>query len=461
MIRRFNPIFLAIMFCFLTWTPLVSYGQTVIGGTEIDSTAIFQLESTTKGFLPPRMTEVQMKAISKPAEGLVVYCTDCNPKGLYANALDGTNLFLFAANNNDLNDLTTGSTGDSFSNASDDVNTSYLSNNPPPVTTFTFNGVSSAYGGVYTILRNPSGSQITSKYGDFSISLGVGCYYINIYSNVPANPANDTVLWIAESGGSLIKAEVSSGWTSKRVDFCITSELFSQNADCADALISAGNKDNCTGTVVNTGNASYSVVEINGQCWMTSNLKTIPSNYGYYSPTSWTSAITEDFGFWGFYNSNQTDGSAGWGETEPTPGAGYLYQWSAAMNGANYERARGVCPKGWHIPSDCEWKYLEHSLGLPIENQNENYRSSSSNALNEMSDELRNTGNNAWNASYSGFRENAAGFYNFSNDGYYWSSTRTDQSTAYIRQISNFSGSGVERYEVPIDWAISVRCIKD
>lgn len=43
-------------------------------GTTTDvATALFQLSSTTKGFLPPRMTTTQKNAISSPAEGLIVY----------------------------------------------------------------------------------------------------------------------------------------------------------------------------------------------------------------------------------------------------------------------------------------------------------------------------------------------------------------------------------------------------
>lgn len=43
------------------------------------------------------MTEVQMNAISNPAEGLMVYCTNCNPKGPYY--FDGSNWVNFSTNN--------------------------------------------------------------------------------------------------------------------------------------------------------------------------------------------------------------------------------------------------------------------------------------------------------------------------------------------------------------------------
>lgn len=47
-----------------------------IGTNTPNSSAILQLSSTTKGFLPPKMTATQAESISSPAEGLIVYSTD-------------------------------------------------------------------------------------------------------------------------------------------------------------------------------------------------------------------------------------------------------------------------------------------------------------------------------------------------------------------------------------------------
>jgi uncharacterized protein (TIGR02145 family) len=44
----------------------------------INEKAALDVESTTKGFLPPRMTKSQRDAISSPPAGLLVWCTDCN-----------------------------------------------------------------------------------------------------------------------------------------------------------------------------------------------------------------------------------------------------------------------------------------------------------------------------------------------------------------------------------------------
>jgi hypothetical protein len=48
----------------------------------INASALFQMDSTTRGFLPPRMTAAQRGAISAPAQGLIVYQTD-SVIGLY------------------------------------------------------------------------------------------------------------------------------------------------------------------------------------------------------------------------------------------------------------------------------------------------------------------------------------------------------------------------------------------
>lgn len=50
-----------------------------------DASAVLEAESTTKGFLPPRMTTAQRNAISNPAVGLAVY--DTNKKRIYINVV--------------------------------------------------------------------------------------------------------------------------------------------------------------------------------------------------------------------------------------------------------------------------------------------------------------------------------------------------------------------------------------
>jgi hypothetical protein len=64
-----------------------TFAQIGVNTSVPDPSAALDVESTTLGFLPPRMTETEMNNINTPAEGLIVYCTDC-AKGL--NFFDGS-----------------------------------------------------------------------------------------------------------------------------------------------------------------------------------------------------------------------------------------------------------------------------------------------------------------------------------------------------------------------------------
>jgi hypothetical protein len=71
-----------------------AYAQVGVGTNSPDASAALEVQSTTQGFLPPRMTEAQRNNITTPATGLIVYCTDCVTNGelqVY-NGTDWTNL---------------------------------------------------------------------------------------------------------------------------------------------------------------------------------------------------------------------------------------------------------------------------------------------------------------------------------------------------------------------------------
>lgn len=108
---------------------------------------------------------------------------------------------------------------------------------------------------------------------------------------------------------------------------------------CADKLISVSGCNGQAEITTDQGN-TYKLVEIGDQCWFADNLKEIPD---------------VDTGWYGYYD-NAKD--------EPSPGEGMLYTWDAAMNGEIKERAQGICPSGWHVPSDCEWMSLEVQFAI-------------------------------------------------------------------------------------------------
>ena len=62
-----------------------------IGTTSPNTSSILNLESTSMGFLPPRMTQAQRNAnVLNPATGLIIYCTDCNSGSGCLQVNDGT-----------------------------------------------------------------------------------------------------------------------------------------------------------------------------------------------------------------------------------------------------------------------------------------------------------------------------------------------------------------------------------
>jgi uncharacterized protein (TIGR02145 family) len=104
---------------------------------------------------------------------------------------------------------------------------------------------------------------------------------------------------------------------------------------------------------------------------MKQDLRAVPSAFASLTTTSWVGASSTDIGSWGYVNYTDKTGASGWATTAQSGNAaeGYLYQWSAAMNNATTERAQGVCPTGWHIPSILEFYFLWHNFGAPISNQ--------------------------------------------------------------------------------------------
>ena len=279
----------------------------------------------------------------------------------------------------------------------------------------------------------------------------------------------DGTRWYAHCGEAIYRP-ASLGSTFNTFDNG-SGEFFSANAFCQNKLISAGNVPS-TCTTVTVGSNTYDVVLINGQCWMKQNLKEAPTmpcgdaiNTGC---NVWNNTSVLDQGYWGFYNTGTTSGAAGWSTSEPSAGEGLLYQFSAARNGSTQERAQGVCPSGWHLPSDCEWMYLEHGLGMSVADQ-ENISPSTARTTGEVGGKLSSltrlteasangTGSNSsqFTALMAGYRSNAGSFSFRDNRAFYWTST----PGVNARELRT-SSSGVFRGAYNENFALAVRCLKD
>jgi uncharacterized protein (TIGR02145 family) len=130
-------------------------------------------------------------------------------------------------------------------------------------------------------------------------------------------------------------------------------------------------------------------------------------------------------------------------------------------------RVQGICPDGWHLPSDSEWQELEMYLGMNMsEADSENWRGK------DEGDKLKNGGikewvnsgttlnNNSWfGAVPAGWRNGAGYFENLGKSARFWSSSKRGDY-AWIRQLDH-NTSKIFRGTNGIYEGISVRCIKD
>ncbi|MBU6331934.1 MAG: hypothetical protein KGQ80_05920, partial [Bacteroidetes bacterium] len=102
-------------------------------------------------------------------------------------------------------------------------------------------------------------------------------------------------------------------------------------------------------TVSDVDNNTYATVQIGTQCWTQSNLKVTKYRNGDIIPTGLSNAQ------WG----STTSGAYAIFNNDPVNDAlyGKLYNWYAVTD------SRGLCPTGWHVPTDGEWTTLTTFLG--------------------------------------------------------------------------------------------------
>jgi len=135
---------------------------------------------------------------------------------------------------------------------------------------------------------------------------------------------------------------------------------------------------------------------------------------------------------------------------------GLLYSWDVTMNGSTSEKARGICPAGWHIPSDEEWKILEIYLGMTRQEADmvNTWRGAG------VGTKLAKGGSSGYEAAFAGRMTGYGTFSLLNQYEYVWTSTEYG-SNAWRRCLE--SGiSTVGRWNTfPKSYGFSVRCIKD
>jgi uncharacterized protein (TIGR02145 family) len=181
----------------------------------------------------------------------------------------------------------------------------------------------------------------------------------------------------------------------------------------------------------------YKAVCIGKQSWMAENLR-------YNSPGSV------------FYDNDPSNGSI----------YGRLYSWNTAMKGAatnntNPSGVQGICPKGWHLPSQAEWLQLTDFLGGADQ---------AGKVL--KSDKLWYENGNGTNA--SGFTALPSGIYNgihwtgLTDAAYFWSTTESSSDISWVQMLYlDYSSQKAEVKTVyktangATDLLAPCRCLKD
>jgi len=209
----------------------------------------------------------------------------------------------------------------------------------------------------------------------------------------------------------------------KRIPFflaLISIFLLSTISSCKkDTTDDNNNDDNnpAATTVTDGGGNVYNIVKIGNQYWTKENLK--------YN-------VTGSF----CYDNN----------TANCDTYGRLYKFAAAQT---------VCPSGWRLPTDADFKTLEVYLGMTQADADlEGWDRGTTEGT-----KLKVGGGSGFEAKLGGFSNTQNLFGNITTDGYFWTSTTTTSTDAYDREVT--AGAMVKRYFSNKENAYSVRCIKN
>jgi uncharacterized protein (TIGR02145 family) len=304
----------------------------------------------------------------------------------------------------------------------------------------------------------------------------------------PGTYTSDGSKWLRASGGMEPGTTVLADLTTDAL--AQIKEIF-ENSDIDLAKVG------CKGPL-SVGNNTYQIGYFGlAGCWMTENLREIPAE----STVGVVGAGNGNYGKYYNYPNNMPDSVAKYG---------YLYTWEAATQrdslsvaqlpnqneaantaGDNTNaQVQGVCPAGWHVPSDKEWSQLEDVLlydelqtysmvdsvtrgdgknlytasgvyrggiGLDSKMRTANYQSNY-NAGWKVG-KSREADDNGFSTLPAGYWDVAAVLY-FGLRAAFWSSSSNSASTAWRRYIAN-ADAGVYRVTTAKSYQFSVRCKKN
>jgi len=204
------------------------------------------------------------------------------------------------------------------------------------------------------------------------------------------------------------------------------------------------------------GGQTYHTIQVAGQCWMRENL-----NIGTYMLSGDTLKNNDTIEKY-CYNDNVANCDK----------YGGMYNWPELMK-YNDSVPQGICPAGWHIPSDQDWIILEAQLDS-LYTINDTMWNNTGWRGSNVGGKMKMSGLADWYKPNIG-AENSTGFTavpggiryhdNLVFDkikaaNYLWSSTKIGESNAWFRLLS-YAHEDVNRSNTHFENAFSVRCLKD
>ena len=234
---------------------------------------------------------------------------------------------------------------------------------------------------------------------------------------------------------------VPNGDNSTCLDEC--GVVNGDNSTCLDEC-GVPNGDNstcftgCGDGIMHDGH-DYSTVQIGVQCWFSENCRYLPA----VSPSNEGSDTAPYYYVYGYQGTDVTTAQA----TSNYSTYGVLYNWTATITD-------GLCPSGWHVPSDGEFTLLTDYLGGEFV---------AGDAIKSTSGWSEN-GNGSNSSGFTGLpggnRDYDGNFFSINDEGYFYSSSAYGGSRAWSRLL-NDNDSNVESINDKRRYGMSVRCLQD
>jgi len=478
-------------------------------GSNPASSAMLEVKSETKGMLIPRLTASQRSQISSPATGLMVYQTD-GTEGFYF--YNGSDWLCLNAGTKPTPDAIADADGDTKVEVEQSAYEDHIHLTTSDTTRMTIDELGKVGIGTttptndLTVYSDTNSRGITLQTSDNSSEQGInfrnsGGHYVWDICRREASPGRADLVFangnkarvdslhdrvVFKDGGAVGIGTISPN-SSALLDVESTSKgllpprmttsqrdaisnpasgLTIYNTDKNDMEFYNGNYwrrfQLANSEYVVCGedfidlrdNKSYSTVQIGTQCWMAENLNVGTRIDGSGSQTN--NSTIEKY----CYNDNNTNCDT----------YGGLYQWDEMMGYVTTEGTQGICPTGWHLPTDAEWMTLEEEVESTT---GVNWNTTGKRGT-DAGGNLKETGTSHWISPNTGATNNSSftalpgggrsysdgSFYNLGYNGHWWSSSENSGVYAWYRYLF-YNFAQVDRWATLQTSGFSVRCLKD